>query len=54
MPYADNDVYNIVLNSLNKIAGTTNTDATYYFNYSIQHYKHHYQHTAFLYIDIHI
>ena len=34
MPYADNDVYNIVLNSLNKASGT-NADATYYYDWSV-------------------
>ena len=35
MPYADNDTYNVVLNSLNKVAGGTNADATYYFDWSV-------------------
>ena len=35
MPYADNDTYNIILNSLNKVAGGTNADATYYFDWSV-------------------
>ena len=34
MPYADNNVYNIVLNSLNKASGT-NADATYYYDWSV-------------------
>ena len=35
MPYADNNVYNIVLSSLNKIAGSTNADATYYYDWTV-------------------
>ena len=33
MPYADNDLYNVVLNSLNKVSGT-NADATYYYDWA--------------------
>lgn len=34
MPYADNNVYNISLNSLNKASGT-NADATYYYDWTV-------------------